>query len=206
MPVGYDPLLGELRSTSGNLIIPQKPYFPGEPILHLPLRDHAKDVSPYQHQILNEGMLFTPDGWASGTLEFSLAEFDLSDLTLSANVRITSDDRADLFGINSENNGFFWEYRNGTRTVLETWNSSYDHNFDQAETGEVFHLTATLSGQIITIYVNGQMWDQTEWSSLSFPEAFFYIWEGWGQISDVRLYNICLSEAEVWDVYQFDRR
>lgn len=206
MSVGYDPLLGELRSSNANLILPQKPHYPGKPILHLPLRDFVKDVSPYKHIITGDTMIFTPDGWASGTLEFPLPEGGISDMTLAANVRITSGSRGNMFGIDSEDNAFFWQYRTGTRTVLETWDSSYDHNFPQAETGEAFHLTATLSGSTITIYVNGELWDQTDWSPLQFPGATFYIWDGWGMISDVRLYDTCLSEAEVWDLYQTDRR
>lgn len=204
MAIGYDPILGELRSSNAQLIVSQPKHFPGQPFLHLPLRDDAKDISPYQHQITDEGMLFTPDGWASGELQFPLPDTELSAMTLCANVRIS--ENGNMFGIDSDDRAFFWENRGGSYTVLETWSGSYDHNFPQAESGEAFHLTATLSDRIITIYVNGIMWSQEEWSSLVFLEAVFYIWGGWGLISDVRLYNSCLSDAEVWDVYQTDRR
>jgi len=206
VPIGYDPLLGELRSSNAKLIVPQAPYFPKEPVLHLPLRDFVKDISPYKHAITGDTMIFTPDGWASGTLEFPLPKGNITDITLMANVMFTGGGRGNMFGIDSEDNAFFWQYRMGTRTVLETWDSSYDHDFDQAMTGDPFHLAATLSNNIITIYVNGELWEQTEWSPLHFPGATFYIWDHWGMLSDVRLYETCLSEAEIWDIYQTDRR
>ena len=204
MPIGYDPLLGELRSSNAKLIVSQPVHFPGKPFLHLPLHDDAKDISPYQHEIPDNYMVFTKDGWASGELQCPLPDTDLSEMTLCANVKISG--RGDMFGIDSDDRGFFWENRGGSYTVLETWNGSYDHEFPQGETGEAFHLTATLSGNIITVYVNGILWEQKNWSSLDFPGAVFYIWDGWGLISDVRLYNTCLTDAEVWDVYQTDRR
>ena len=206
MEIGYDPLLGELRSGNANLIGFLAPEVVKEPILHLPLRDFVKDISPYKHIITGDTMIFSPDGWASGSLEFPLPDGNISDITLTANVMFIGGARGNMFGIDSEDNAFFWQHRMGTCTVLETWDSSYDHDFDQAMTGDTFHLTATLSERTITIYVNGELWDQTYWSPLQFTGATFYIWGGWGMISDVRLYNTCLSEAEVWDLYQTDRR
>lgn len=204
MAIGYDPFLSELRSSNAHLIVSQPRYFPGQPFLHLPLRDDARDISPYRHQITTDEMVFTPDGWANGNLFFALPDTNLSKMTLSANVKISNG--GNMFGIDSDTNAFFWENRGGSYTVLETWDSSYDHYFSEAESGEAFHLTATLSCNIITIYVNGIPWSQEEWGSLVFPNAAFYIWGNWGHISDVRLYDFCLSEAEVWDVYQNDRR
>lgn len=206
MSIGYDPLLGELRSSNAKLILPPEPYKSKEPILHLPLRDDVRDISPYKHQLPNSQMVISPYGWASGRLEFPLDKYDFSEITLAANVHVDVSSHADMFGIDSEMNAFFWQYRIGTKVVLETWNSSYDHNFSQIANGQPFHLTATLTGQIITIYLNGQLFDQTRWSDLFFPGATFYIWDGWGVLSDVRLYNACLSEAEVWDIYQTDKR
>lgn len=204
MSVGYDPLLGELRSSNSALITPPMIDYPGQPILHLPLHDDARDASPYQREIIDNELLFTPDGWASGSLAFPLEDVDLSDMTLAANIQIS--DSGNMFGIDSDINAFFWQNRGGSYTVLETWDCSYDHDIDPAGSGESFHLAATLSGNIITIYVNGKFYDQTEWSSLAFPGATFYIWPSFGLISDVRLYKNCLSEAEIWDVYQTDKR
>ena len=206
MAIGYDPLLGELRSSNAKLIVPQSNHFSKQPILHLPLRDFVKDISPYQHQIPVDNMIFTPDGWSSGTLEFPLPKGNIADITLAANVMFTGGGRGNMFGIDSDNNGFFWQYRLGTCTVLETWDSSYDHDFDQAMTGDPFHLAATLSVTTISVYVNGILHGRQNWSPLDYPGATFYIWDHWGLISDVRLYDTCLSEAEIWDVYQTDRR
>ena len=206
MSIGYDPLLGELRSSNAKLILPQAPYTPLFPILHLPLHDDAKDISPYKHRITNESMVFTEDGWASGTLEFPLPAGNIADMTLAANVMFTGGGRGNMFGIDSENNAFFWQHRFGTCTVLETWDSSYDHDFEQAMTGDPFHLTATLSGNIISVYVNGALHGRQSWSPLDYPGATFYIWAHWGLLSDVRLYDKCLSDAEIWDIYQTDKR
>ena len=206
MAIGYDPLLGELRSSNAKLIVSQSNHFSKQPILHLPLRDFVKDISPYQHQIPVDNMIFTPDGWSSGTLEFPLPKGNIADITLAANVMFTGGGRGNMFGIDSDNNGFFWQYRFGTCTVLETWDSSYDHDFEQAMTGDPFHLAATLSGTTISIYVNGVLHGRQNWSPLDYSGATFYIWDHWGLISDVRLYDTCLSEAEIWDVYQTDRR
>lgn len=206
MEIGYDPLLGELRSGNANLIGFLAPEVVKEPILHLPLRDFVKDISPYKHIITGDTMIFSPDGWASGSLEFPLPDGNISNITLTANVMFTGGARGNMFGIDSEDNAFFWQHRMGTCTVLETWDSSYDHDFDQAMTGDPFHLAATLADNIITIYVNGELWSQTVWSPLRYPGATFYIWNGWGMISDVRLYDSCLSDAEIWDIYQTDRR
>ena len=206
MAIGYDPLLGELRSSNAKLIVSQSNHFSKQPILHLPLRDFVKDISPYQHQIPVDNMIFTPDGWSSGTLEFPLPKGNIADITLAANVMFTGGGRGNMFGIDSDNNGFFWQYRLGTCTVLETWDSSYDHDFEQAMTGDPFHLAATLSVTTISVYVNGILHGRQNWSPLDYPGATFYIWDHWGLISDVRLYDTCLSEAEIWDVYQTDRR
>ena len=206
MAIGYDPLLGELRSSNAALIISETPHLAKEPILHLPLRDFVKDMSPHKHIITDETMVFTPDGWASGSLVFPLPRGNITDITLTANVMLTGGGRGNMFGIDSEDNAFFWQHRFGTCTVLETWDSSYDHDFEQAMTGDPFHLAATLSGNIITVYVNGELWARQSWSPLYYPGATFYIWDYWGQISDVRLYETCLSEAEIWDIYQTDKR
>ena len=77
MAIGYDPLLGELRSSNAKLIVSQSNHFSKQPILHLPLRDFVKDISPYKHQLSNSQMVFTQDGWASGTLEFPLPKGNL---------------------------------------------------------------------------------------------------------------------------------
>ena len=206
MAIGYDPLLGELRSSNADLIIFETPDSAKEPILHLPLRDHARDISPYKHTIIGDTMTFTPDGWASGTLEFPLPKGNITDITLAANVMFTGGGRGNMFGIDSESNAFFWQHRFGTCTVLETWDSSYDHDFEQMMNGDPFHLAATLSGTIISVYVNGELYARQNWSPLYYPGATFYIWEHWGLISDVRLYETCLSEAEIWDIYQTDKR
>ena len=206
MAIGYDPLLGELRSSNAKLILTQAPTATIEPILHLPLRDDARDISPYKHLLPNSQMVFTQDGWASGTLEFPLPKGNIADMTLAANVMFTGGGRGNMFGIDSEVNAFFWQHRFGTCTVLETWDSSYDHDFEQAMTGDPFHLVATLSGTTISVYVNGVLYGRQNWSHLDYPGATFYIWDHWGLVSDVRLYDTCLSEAEIWDVYQADRR
>lgn len=206
MKVIYDPILGKLRVADINS--PAPPKIDGL-ILWLPLRDSADDQSA--NKLKPESGTFSfSDGWgiAGSQVRYDLSDFELTNITMTGNLQILlNTTRKNLFGIESAINTFYWQKRNGTRIVLETIHRSFDFDIEEADNGTIFHLSAVYVHDERTIYcyLNGILLNSAPWD-LSFPGAYFNIWVSGSKVSDLRLYNKTLNQAEIDDIYQQDRR